>query len=88
MMELCLTGAGGTPSLGLYRGLKLKTVGTPYDVEVFRTDVESLLDSDELPAILLVMLELGADVDPRYEAGVGLDPWTGARGRLLRPCGE
>jgi hypothetical protein len=77
MMELCLTGAVGTPSLGLYRGLKLKTAGTPYDVEVFHSDVETLLDSYEPPAILLVMLELGADVDPRYEQNWGWIPGLG-----------
>jgi hypothetical protein len=77
MMELCLTGAKGTPSLGLYRGLKLKTAGTPYRVEAFHADVESLLDSKELPAILLVKLELGADVDPRYEHQWGWTPGLG-----------
>ncbi|MHB8900222.1 MAG: cysteine peptidase family C39 domain-containing protein [Thermoguttaceae bacterium] len=77
MMELCLTGAGGTPTLGLYRGLKLKTAGTPYDVEVFRTDIESLLDSSRLPAILLVMLELDADADPRYQRDWGWIPGLG-----------
>jgi hypothetical protein len=77
MMDLCLTGATGTPSLGLYRGLKLKTAGTPYEVEAFQTDIESLLDSEELPAILLVMLQLGADVDPRYENEWGWTPGLG-----------
>ncbi len=77
MMDLCLTGATGTPSLGLYRGLKLKTAGTPYEVEAFHSDIESLLDSKELPAILLVMLQLGADVDPRYENEWGWTPGLG-----------
>lgn len=77
MMKLCLTGAEGTPSLGLYRGLKLKTASTPYEVVTFHTDIESLLDSKELPAILLVMLELGADVDPRYEEQWGWTPGLG-----------
>lgn len=77
MMELCLTGSGGTPSLGLYRGLKLKTAGTPYEVEVFRTDIQSLLAGDQEPAILLVKLELGAEVDPRYERDWGWIPGLG-----------
>ena len=77
MMKLCLTGAKGTPSLGLYRGLKLKTEGTPYDVEVFRTDLDTLLNSDESPAILLVMLEANADVDPRYQRDWGWVPGLG-----------
>ena len=77
MMKLCLTGAKGTPSLGLYRGLKLKAAGTPYEPEAFHMDIESLLDSTEVPAILLVMLELGADVDPRYEQQWGWTPGLG-----------
>lgn len=77
MMNLCLTGAKGTPSLGLYRGLKLKTADTPYEVEVFHTDVESLLDSPDVPAVLLVKLEIGADVDPRYEEEWGWTPGLG-----------
>lgn len=35
MAELCLTRMGGTYWQGLYRGLKLKTQNTPWDVEVF-----------------------------------------------------
>ena len=77
MMDLCLTGAKGTPSLGLYRGVKLKTAGTLYDVEVFHTDVDSLLDSSASPAILLVKLEIGANVDPRYEQQWGWTPGLG-----------
>jgi hypothetical protein len=77
MMRLCLTGARGTPSLGLYRGLKLKTAGTPYDVEAFHTDINSLLSSSDVPVILLVKLELGADVDPRYEQQWGWTPGLG-----------
>lgn len=77
MMELCLTGAKGTPSLGLYRGLKLKTADTPYDVIVFRTDLETLLEADWGPVVLLVKLEVGADVDPRYEQQWGWTPGLG-----------
>jgi hypothetical protein len=35
MALLCLTSPEGTPTLGLYRGLKLKTAGTPWDVYMF-----------------------------------------------------
>jgi len=87
MMELCLTGATGTPSLGLYRGLKLKTADTSFDVEAFHTDVESLLKS-ETPAILLVMLELGADVDPRYEQDWGWKPGLGHAVVYYGPAGS
>ena len=45
MSDLCLTTKSGTPSLGLYRGLKLKTNDTPWDVEVVRGDLEQLCES-------------------------------------------
>ena len=35
MALLCLTSRDGTQTLGLYRGLKLKTRGTPWDVYLF-----------------------------------------------------
>jgi hypothetical protein len=41
MAELCLT-RKGTRWQGLYRGLKTKTVGTPWDVEVVRCSTEEL----------------------------------------------
>lgn len=87
MTRLCLTGAKGTPSLGLYRGLKIKTAGTPYDVEAFHTDIESLLESKDVPAVLLVKLELGADVDPRYEQQWGWTPGLGHAVVYYGPAG-
>jgi len=41
MAELCLT-RHGTSWQGLYRGLKLKTAGTPWDVEVCRCSADDL----------------------------------------------
>ena len=43
MVRLCLTSYRGSPALGLYRGLKLKTAGTDWDVEVVTCSVERLL---------------------------------------------
>lgn len=77
MMDLCLTGAEGTPTLGLYRGLKLKTEGSPYRVEPFFSDIQELLAADQWPALLLVKLEIGAKVDPRYEQQWGWVPGLG-----------
>ena len=54
MMDLCLTRATGTPELGLYRGLKLKTANTDWDVEVLKTDLDTLQRTNLFPAILLV----------------------------------
>jgi len=77
MMDLCLTGADGTPTLGLYRGLKHKTAGTDYRIDPVWCDLESLLDTQDRPMILLVMLPQGADVDPRYEQQWGWTPGLG-----------
>ena len=42
MIDLCLTGRLGTPALGLYRGLKIKTEKTKWDVEILRCSIEEL----------------------------------------------
>jgi hypothetical protein len=73
MAWLCLTGMRGTSDLGLYRGLRVKTRGTPWAVTAFHTDVEGLRQLTG-PAILTVRLEAGADVDPRYEQLWGWTP--------------
>lgn len=36
MAELCRTSVDGTSTLGIYRGLKIKTRGTAYDVAIYR----------------------------------------------------
>lgn len=77
MMELCLTGHDGTPQLGLYRGLKLKTQGTPYAVRVFRTSIDELLKTDQWPVLLVVYLDPKAKVDPRYQQEWGWEPGVG-----------
>ncbi len=56
MIGLCLTREHGTPALGLYRGLKLKTRGTRWDVEVFRCSLEEMLEANRWPVILVVRL--------------------------------
>ena len=54
MMALCLTNTKGTSSLGLYRGLKLKTRGTEWEVEVVSGNIQSLRRSDQWPVLLQV----------------------------------
>jgi hypothetical protein len=72
MAELCLTGRRGTSLLGLYRGLKLKTGQTDWDVEVVRCTAEELRRPDSCPLIASVRLERGAapfcSVAPRSAA--------------------
>lgn len=56
MARLCLSKETGTPLLGLYRGLKLKTRGTPWEVEIIRCGFDELKRLDNLPAVLSVRL--------------------------------
>jgi hypothetical protein len=76
MARLCLTNDRGTALLGLYRGLSIKTRGTPYTVEVFHTDVDGLRAGPAAPAVLSVGLPSSEGVDPRYERDWG---WTPGR---------
>ncbi len=72
MAELCLT-RRGTHWMGLYRGLKKKTIGTPWDVDVFvcsATELEKL----NQPVILSVGLSHEAKPDPVTQAEYGWTP--------------
>ncbi len=61
LLGLCLTSYRGSPALGLYRGLKLKTAGTLWDVQVVTCSVDELLQRegplllrDLVPAVSVV----------------------------------
>ena len=56
MSDLCLTNRKGTPTLGLYRGLKLKTRDRPLAVRVISCDIDTLLEEDTWPVLLLAEL--------------------------------
>ena len=58
LAELCLT-RHGTSWQGLYRGLKLKTAGTAWDVQVCQVSAEELLAARGGPMILSVGLDRG-----------------------------
>jgi hypothetical protein len=74
MVDLCLT-RNGTSRLGLYRGLRLKTRGTPWQVEVFSGDVAGLRRRVAGgPVILFVGLRRGQRADPRYARDWGWTP--------------
>jgi len=73
LSELCLT-RQGTHWLGLYRGLKLKTQGTPWDVVVEKISGDELRDGCHLPGIL--SLTFGdvvsqARVEEGFQSNVG-----------------
>lgn len=74
MAELCLT-RRGTYWQGLYRGLKRKTFGTRWDVEVFEGDLDELRRRvQDGPVILTVGIPRNADVDPIYTTRDGWRP--------------
>lgn len=72
MAELCLT-RRGTSWMGLYRGLKKKTAGTPWDVEVF-TGTSDDLFSLKSPAILSVGLPQHVSDEMFYQTELGWTP--------------
>jgi hypothetical protein len=73
MARLCLT-REGTSWQGLYRGLKLKTAGTKWDVEVCRCSAETLRQLAGEPMILSVGLEAGAAEDSEFTREFGWVP--------------
>ena len=68
MAELCVT-RRGTSWLGLYRGMKLKTAGTEWDVEVISGDLSEVAVSGSGGAILFLRLTAAvAERNPVFEA--------------------
>ena len=74
MAELCFTGDDGTSMQGVYRGLKLKTAGTPWKVEPFSGDLHTLRSAEA--AFLSVGLGRWQKADPRYSRVWGWAPGT------------
>ena len=67
MARLCLTSGRGTTLHGLFRGLLVKTEGTPYRPRIGTTTVADLQSSGHLPAIVSVALTAKTDrQDARY----------------------
>jgi hypothetical protein len=75
MAELCLT-RRGTSWLGLYRGLKLKTAGTKWDVELIRCSADELWRYVDRPVIADVGLKDDQPVDAMFRAEYGWAPGT------------
>lgn len=70
MAALCLT-RRGTTWQGLYRGLKLKTQGTPWDVEVFQCDADDLARHSGAPLLISVGLDRNSLRDTDYTRELG-----------------
>lgn len=61
LVKLCLTSHRGTPALGVYRGLKIKTAGSRWDVEIVTCPLAELLAMegplllrDQIPEVRLL----------------------------------
>jgi hypothetical protein len=73
MADLCLT-RYGTSWQGLYRGLKLKTAGTQWDVQVCDVSADDLMQQDGGPMILSVGLPADASANTEYTREFGWVP--------------
>ena len=76
MAERCLTTPQGTAMWGLYRGLRLKTDGTPWRVEVVGSTLTDLRAAGAAgtPVILNAGLLPGERADPSYSLLYGWTP--------------
>lgn len=87
MIPLCLTDSSGTPTLGLYRGIKLVATENDLDVELLSGTVDDLLTANDWPVLLAVELPFGVE-DRRFEEQWGWIPGMGhsavALGRTAR----
>ena len=89
MIPLCLTDYDGTPTLGLYRGIKLISSRNNRQVEIVARDLATLLQENDWPVLMAVRLPFGVD-DPRFEAEWGWIPGMGHSVVVLgrNPAGE
>jgi hypothetical protein len=76
MIPLCLTDRSGTPTLGLYRGIKLIADKNDCQVEIVDPELVKLLDENDWPVLLAVQLPHGVD-DRRYADQWGWIPGMG-----------
>jgi hypothetical protein len=72
MARLCLSDQAGTSLYGIFRGLKLKTQGTGWDVEMVSLTLDDLRRENALPALLIAELTPPvAAAEPRYASQWG-----------------
>lgn len=76
MIPLCLTDHDGTPTLGLYRGVKLVALRNNRQVEITDRSFARLLQEDDWPVLAAVRLPFGVD-DPRFAQEWGWIPGMG-----------
>ncbi len=76
MIPLCLTDSSGTPTLGLYRGIKLIANQNHRGVDVLNESLDELIAKDDWPVLLAVELPYGTK-DSRYANEWGWIPGMG-----------
>lgn len=76
MIPRCLTDAAGTPTLGLYRGVKLVANRNRRQVEIVDRDLAKLLRDDDWPVLMAVRLPFGVE-DRRFVDEWGWIPGMG-----------
>jgi hypothetical protein len=76
MIPLCLTDYAGTPTLGLYRGVKRMADWHDRRVEIVDRRLENLLREDDWPVLMAVRLPFGVD-DRRFVDQWGWIPGMG-----------
>src|SRR5262245_30584462 len=76
MIPLCLTDHDGTPTLGLYRGVKLVSSRNNRQVEIVDRNLQRVLQQDDWPVLVAVRLPFGVD-DRRFENEWGWIPGMG-----------
>lgn len=86
LIPLCLTDYDGTPTLGLYRGIKLVAARNNRQVEIVDSRLERLIADDDWPVLAAVRLPRGVD-DPRFEQEWGWIPGMGHSVVILRRTG-
>lgn len=84
MIPLCLTDSRGTPTLGLYRGVKLIAQQNGRSVSIVNQSLDELLASDGWPVLLAVELPYGTE-DRRYVEQWGWIPGLGHSVVALKP---
>ena len=78
MIPRCLTDASGTPTLGLYRGVKMIAAENGRELSVSDFDMTQLFNGDiEFPILLMVKLPRSGVDDPRYANQWGWIPGMG-----------
>jgi MFS family permease len=87
MIPLCLTDYDGTPTLGLYRGIKVVAARNNRQVEIVDAGLDRLIVADDWPVLAAVRLPRGVD-DPRFEQEWGWIPGMGHSVVILRRTDE